>query len=1612
MFKRFRSRKPKDVRRDTNSSDLAPSRADSSFELPPTNLSYRGRSPSPAPSGLGLHVVHQPDFAALDIIFVHGLGGHSQRTWSKNHDPALFWPELWLPFEPDIGTARILTFGYNANFRGASAKSVSGITDFAKELLFEMRFAKDASGADLNIGTNPVMFVVHSMGGLVVKKAFLLGVHDENYKHIVGSISAVIFLSTPHRGTNLAEILNRVLAASFQTSKNFIADLSKSSPAIEELNEQFRHVAPRLSIWSFYETVATQIGPKKIMVLDKDSSVLGYPAEISRPLQADHHEVCKYSSQADPSYISVKNAIKSIVTTFRSKADRVAEENASAKNSVQELFRGIFTSEADYSTLRRAWIPDTCGWFLREPDVVAWINASSESSILWYSAPPASGKSVLSAFMINHIRNLGKACQYFFFKYSDHSKRSVANCFRALAFQLAKDFPEFKRLLSKSSSESLSLDSPDISLLWRNLFEKTMFQMSRANPIYWVFDALDECNAPDQLLECMSSLGNAKFPVRVLILSRGTGPLSLAFDRLSHSMAVSRIEKSGQNHSQEDVELFVEREVKHMRGTDDFKRDLKRDIIARAQGNFLWTKLVIDEVRECHTEESIREVLGDIPDDMTRLYQHMEKTLLSSTRKSNKMLIKTLLEWSICPQRSLTLKELEHALQPEFTGFLDLGRTIRDTCGHFVQVDDAGKVGILHHTAREYFTQTAESEFYVDLRATHARLFTKTLTLLKEPDLRWKLLQTQHSLQQREPFVFYAAVNWSFHLSHCHSSNSEIMDLLVEFFRSPAVLSWIHALALLRRLEVLVKSSKALTSFIRTTRKHNESKNPMQHRLLDLELLEDWAVDLIKVVGKFGRNLTTEPGVIYNILPALSPTKSILNRKRYDADSSIIRIGGRVESSWNDNLGRLALAGNAQALQIACAGKHIAVLGPQGVIHIWDSSNFTEFPTILHGEPVTAMALNENGARLATYGLKSTKIWSIPSGKLLLTAPSPTDSRAKAIVFAERDSKLMMGGDDNTVRHIQIDRFHEGWELLNPSILKETARMEGTIINSPMCLAFNGDNTQVGVSYRGAPLSVWRLSDGRCINRCKRSKDFNKDQRRGSANWFAVDRFTWNPVTGHVLGIYRDGCIFKWHPLTEENVEARWSADEISASPNGKLFATSSSNGSVRVWSFAFFSVIYQLSSEDLVTGIAFSPDSRRFYDIRGGAVNAWESNSITRSFETEEYTSDADSEVVSSTALSKFSEESIGAFEPVTAFAPAPDGSSHCAGYADGNVLLFQGDKSEGSEIAHFYNMLDVSHMRWSKDGRYLAIADLAGDIQILSIRQRVKGGAEISPLPTPQCELEGHNVEDILFSLDSRFLLIFTNPRGFICTVEDGKLQTSSDLDNSYQRKWICHPSLPDVLLAFGVSDVQAYGWEDMSIRGTALYCDLHQGPRSGDTVENQTADFGASRLEQLFINNDDSPTSTSQVTMAMVTQDKEHILLSTKPANLSSNVSKQILIFKISDLKPLDSTETLPSPLPFLQIPKRVLSQVHIPLGILPDSRFVFLDYDLWMCTYSLDTTFGGDAAEYRRFYFIPRDWMGSCSLGNSALAVDGTLFWPKEDRVLRIECDLDEAESMIR
>ena len=65
-----------------------------------------------------------------------------------------------------------------------------------------------------------------------------------------------------------------------------------------------------------YKTVANSTFQA---IVEKDSSILGYPDEVSAPLYADHHGICKDSSREDVSYVNIRNVIISLVSRFQSK---------------------------------------------------------------------------------------------------------------------------------------------------------------------------------------------------------------------------------------------------------------------------------------------------------------------------------------------------------------------------------------------------------------------------------------------------------------------------------------------------------------------------------------------------------------------------------------------------------------------------------------------------------------------------------------------------------------------------------------------------------------------------------------------------------------------------------------------------------------------------------------------------------------------------------------------------------------------------------------------------------------------------------------------------------------------------------------------------------------------------------------------------------------------------------------------------------------------------------------------------------------------------------------------------------------------------------------------
>ena len=107
------------------------------------------------------------------------------------------------------------------------------------------------------------MFVVHSLGGLVTKKALCMSESscDEHLKQVDRCTIAIAFLGTPHRGSGLAPfakvVANILKACQKRVNKNILGLLTQDSEVLADVEDSFgiwlRKKDATFNITSFYE---------------------------------------------------------------------------------------------------------------------------------------------------------------------------------------------------------------------------------------------------------------------------------------------------------------------------------------------------------------------------------------------------------------------------------------------------------------------------------------------------------------------------------------------------------------------------------------------------------------------------------------------------------------------------------------------------------------------------------------------------------------------------------------------------------------------------------------------------------------------------------------------------------------------------------------------------------------------------------------------------------------------------------------------------------------------------------------------------------------------------------------------------------------------------------------------------------------------------------------------------------------------------------------------------------------------------------------------------------------------------------------------------------------
>ena len=307
----------------------------------------------------GLTEVHTPRSGAdVDIVFVHGLNGHPYHTWTSENNK-IFWPAQLLPPLIAEAKARVLVYGYDASVvaftGGVSRDKIHNHAETLIALLNADRGRKNAT-------ERPIIFVAHSLGGLVVKRALIhswgiRGNNIERLRSIFVSTYGLLFLGTPHKGSDIAKWGSRlewICGAALpkilmDTQPQLVDALKVNSETLQNIDRQFIELSDRFHIYFFHEGKPTDLKGSLQFIVDEESASPNIQDVERACIQQDHSHMCKFEDDSAPGFALVTDGIQHFASEAPrlissrwdvEKTERRARKEAEAKELLSDKGKG------------------------------------------------------------------------------------------------------------------------------------------------------------------------------------------------------------------------------------------------------------------------------------------------------------------------------------------------------------------------------------------------------------------------------------------------------------------------------------------------------------------------------------------------------------------------------------------------------------------------------------------------------------------------------------------------------------------------------------------------------------------------------------------------------------------------------------------------------------------------------------------------------------------------------------------------------------------------------------------------------------------------------------------------------------------------------------------------------------------------------------------------------------------------------------------------------------------------------------------------------------------------------------------------------------------------
>ncbi|RMZ79078.1 hypothetical protein DV737_g3580, partial [Chaetothyriales sp. CBS 132003] len=769
------------------------------LSVPPEVL---GGSPSLTldDSFLGVTTLYSPhpQDHKVDVIAISGLGGHAFGSFKEKNGEHM-WLRDALPYhiigEGDCRPiARVMVYGYESSL--PQSNSFQNLEDLGTA------FHSSLQGLAIAGLFRPIIFIAHSLGGLIVKQLLisLSKSKDEDDEKLIRAVYGIAFFGVPHDGMDVSSLRSMV----GDGPNRFLLE-SIGSFSSQILSIQHREFQDALGgqgeseIVSFYETSKSptakqergtwmMTGPPAVLVSKASATHCRAwedgPENICA-IARTHSEMVKFGPQ-DHEYDKVLGRVKTLIRRALTARQCPLQPRLSQqeRDCLQSLAFPQISNRAN--DIDRA-VKGTCHWLLQHKTYKDW--ATSNQGLLWIKGKPGSGKSTLLKHALeNHRASARKNdlfLSFFFHDRGDDLQKTTLGFFRSLTHQLLSQVPaSLCDLVKEFQQKCEQFGEPGQKWRWhegklQNAFESSLPEVIKARSVWLFVDALDECGEKnavalaDKLKSLVQRLPSADSQLHICFTCRHY-PILDPFCEFEICL---------EDENREDIRAYLQDRFSLF---PRLQKSRVPDIIqGNANGAFLWARLMVDRIlaleRQGHSPKRIEEEIKSIPPDLDELYCRLVRDMVADQTSlkliqwicfATRPLSVDELRWAMiidadCPHQSLHAYQSAADYVPDEETMERRIQTLSRGLAEIKPSSDAQVVQFIHQSVKDFFTDKglltlAGNATSIDaaIGIAHFHLSRTCIRYLAMEEIGRLTSYKRDEMDSNFPFLRYATTSW------------------------------------------------------------------------------------------------------------------------------------------------------------------------------------------------------------------------------------------------------------------------------------------------------------------------------------------------------------------------------------------------------------------------------------------------------------------------------------------------------------------------------------------------------------------------------------------------------------------------------------------------------------------------------------------------------------------------------------------------------------------------------------------------------------------------------------------------------------------------------------